>query len=99
MTNNSETTVDALPSQAYFVHYDESKPLASYFCDVEHDDQLNVLHHHVFCGPNNIPGAWCPNCDKPLLNILDLDTSDPRLELGTALPSSLPLLCCWTCNV
>jgi len=96
---NFKTDLEALPRQPYFVWFDDSAPLESYFCDVERDDMFNSSYRHVFCGPNEISGAWCPNCNKPLLKLLDLDTSDPRLELGSGTPLRLPLLYCWTCNI
>lgn len=54
---------------------------------------------HVFCGPHEIPGAWCPNCDKLLLRFLSLDTRDPRLGLQDKPFPFLHLLNCWTCNI
>jgi len=54
---------------------------------------------HTFCGEHSIPGAQCPNCRKPLLRMLTLDTADRRLGLqGLAVPR-LHLLFCWTCNL
>lgn len=56
-------------------------------------------HRHAFCGPHLIPGAHCPNCDKPLLRFLSLDTCDPRLGLQHCPFPALPLVYCWTCNI
>ena len=53
---------------------------------------------HQACGAHSIAGAHCPNCDKPLLLLLSLDTTDPRLELADFGVATLPLLCCWTCS-
>lgn len=54
---------------------------------------------HVFCGLPRVSDAWCPNCDKPMLCFLSLDTRDARLELGPVPFSTLSLVFCWTCNV
>jgi hypothetical protein len=54
---------------------------------------------HMFCGPQRLAGGECPNCRKPLLRFLDLDTTDPALQpLGT-ISLRLPLLFCWTCAI
>ncbi len=56
-------------------------------------------HRHVFCGSHATPGARCPNCDKPLLRLAQLDPGDARLgRLHTQAPS-LSLYFCWTCNI
>ncbi len=74
-----------IPRHGYYVEYGEHVDPGPY--------------RHYFCGENCIPGAHCPNCDKPLLLMLNLDTTDPRLEL-TGFPSRmLPLLYCWTCDI
>jgi hypothetical protein len=54
---------------------------------------------HIFCGEHHAASATCPNCAKPLLRFLSLDTSDERLGLGTLGVSRVPLYTCWTCNV
>jgi hypothetical protein len=54
---------------------------------------------HEFCGSNTIPGAQCPNCDKPLLKSASLSANDPALFLDPTRFSSLPLLYCWTCAI
>lgn len=54
---------------------------------------------HRFCGLPTTPGATCPNCDKPLLEFLSLDTRDERLGLANWSCTHLPLLFCWTCNL
>ena len=56
---------------------------------------------HVFCGPNTTDVSPCPNCQKPMLQMLRLDLTDPKLKpfavaFGMAL---LPLLWCWTCDI
>jgi hypothetical protein len=53
---------------------------------------------HEFCGAHSIPGAVCPHCAKPLLKLLALDATDPRLELRGAVVGRLPLLYCWSCQ-
>ena len=57
------------------------------------------MHTHEFCGPNAIPGAHCPNCDKPLLKLAKLSATDPVLELDPQRIPDLPLLYCWTCAI
>jgi hypothetical protein len=54
---------------------------------------------HDFCGPNEINGADCPNCSKPLLRILSLSASDLRLNLDCARTPTVHLLYCWTCSI
>lgn len=66
---------------------------------VQYADSQSGEYGHCFCGPNRVSGAWCPTCRKPLLRILSLDTSDPRLGLMDCGLSSLPLLYCWTCEI
>jgi len=76
--------VPALISQGYFVEF------------IHPQDEG---FQHVFCGPHEISDAWCPNCDKPLLRFLSLDTRDPRLRLQDKSFPLLHLLNCWTCKV
>lgn len=54
---------------------------------------------HQFCGEHSIPGADCPNCRKPLLRLLSLDTRDSRLMLGRQPFPFLHLFYCWTCEI
>lgn len=54
---------------------------------------------HVFCGTPVVSGADCPNCDRPLLQLLALDSADARLELAAWRHPWIPLLFCWRCNV
>ena len=56
---------------------------------------------HEFCGPNRIAEADCPNCAKPLLQLVRLNLDDPKLldlrnESGLG---QIPLLWCWTCEI
>jgi len=54
---------------------------------------------HVACGEHAIDGADCPNCNKPLLRMLSLDTMDERLGLQHLGVAFVHLLFCWTCNL
>ena len=54
---------------------------------------------HIFCGAHDIPGAGCPNCGRPLLQMMSLDASDERLQLAVLGVKRVPLLICWRCNV
>ncbi|MEO8132205.1 MAG: hypothetical protein ABJF23_03250 [Bryobacteraceae bacterium] len=54
---------------------------------------------HAFCGPNEIGGAGCPNCSKPLLRLLSLSSTDTRLNVDPAITPALHLLYCWTCSI
>jgi hypothetical protein len=73
----------AVPSRGYFLKLTENQ---------------NWPYKHLFCGEHTIPGAWCVNCNRPLLRFLTLDLSDPVLELGLA-GELLTLLYCWTCRL
>ena len=72
-------------------------PGTGYFIDYDSEDTSK--HTHLFCGSHNVPGAWCPNCDSPLLRTLAIDVSDPCLGLGRSSFLTLPLFYCWTCNI
>lgn len=72
-------------------------PAKGYYVDYGTPDEHGFKH--TFCGPNDTPGADCPNCKKPLYRMYHLDTADPRLEIGDAPFPFLPLLTCWRCNV
>jgi len=55
---------------------------------------------HTFCPGQTVAGADCPNCQKPLLCLLSLQTS--KLPLRTSLPQApvaIHLLYCWTCAI
>lgn len=77
----------------FFAHISQG-----YFFDFVADLPDNEFHHQ-FCGTHDIPGAICPNCEKPLLLFLMLDKHDTRLNLQDFPRDSLPLLWCWTCNI
>src|SRR5262245_13887496 len=65
---------------------------------VDYSQPFSAGSRHRFCGPNDVHGAACPNCKRPLLLFLHLDTSDDRLELAHW-GGPLPLLFCWKCQV
>jgi hypothetical protein len=71
-------------------------PPSGYF--VELTDTCTRTSGHVFCGRHSVPGAWCPNCDKPFLRFLRLDLSDPLIQLFRA-GEYVSLVYCWTCPV
>jgi hypothetical protein len=75
--------------QPYFVEYAVFAPT----------DVVEDLTSHIFCGPQSIAGADCPNCERPLLRFLTLHTEDSRLGLSGMKAGSLHLLYCWQCNV
>ncbi|MDQ2801010.1 MAG: hypothetical protein M3Y13_15360 [Armatimonadota bacterium] len=77
-----ENDFPADPAQGYFVDYARAADASPDF-------------DHVFCGPHEVDGAWCPNCRKPLLRFLALDTRDNRLRLPNSLGPMLSLLFCW----
>ena len=54
---------------------------------------------HFFCGTHNVKGAWCPNCNKPLLRLLLIDSNDEKLSFNFSNIKKLPLFYCWTCNI
>ena len=77
----------------------EFRPIKGYFVDFRSALHEQIPFNHVFCGPQDLSGAICPNCHKPLLRFLALDTADPSLELQECSASVVSLLFCWTCNV
>ena len=56
-------------------------------------------HSHIFCGSHSVEGAWCPNCQKPLLRFMALDTNDPKLGFKKTPFQWLSLFFCWTCEI
>jgi hypothetical protein len=54
---------------------------------------------HIFCGKHDLPGAVSPNTGRPLIQVLSLDLTDPRLELTHAPIQRLPLLMSFTCGI
>lgn len=84
----------------YFVDYSgETRWERPYYLDLDRDKALSAQYGHVFCGSHDVAGACCPNCDRPLLRFLALDTADPRLNLGEGQPPLLSLFYCWRCPV
>jgi hypothetical protein len=81
----NSVNVLSLPRQGYFVEYKSSDTIPS--------------PTHLFCGEHHVTGAWCPNCDKPLVRLLELSTEDQRLELSNWRHLAVPLFYCWTCNM
>src|SRR5258708_9570244 len=87
-------------SSAFFVDYGKAEEVDKpYYVDYARDVALSGEHGHRFCGPHDIDGAWCPNCDKALLRFLTLDTADLRLGLEYSPVRLIHLLFCWECNV
>jgi|GEM_PF-1311598 len=56
-------------------------------------------YKHYFCGPHDVPGAFCPNCMKPLLRLLAIDTRDERLGLTYCPFPIFSLFHCMTCEI
>ena len=54
---------------------------------------------HDFCGENDIAGASCPNCKRPLTRLLSLYAKDPALNLDQERLAVVHLLYCWTCSI
>ena len=77
----------------------EFQPAKGYIVDFRPAPHEQIPFTHVFCGPQELDGAICPNCHKPLLRFLALDTADPRLDMQECSVSVVSLLFCWTCNV
>jgi hypothetical protein len=90
----------ALQSQAHFIDYlPAGTGGREYYVDYARDVRLGSAFDHRFCGPHDVAGSQCPNCDRPLLRFLALDTRDSRLGLGQVPFSTLPLFYCWRCPV
>ena len=54
---------------------------------------------HVIGGSHDCAGGWCPNCDRPLMQLMALDLSDPALAAVVAPDPVLRLLFCHRCGV
>ena len=74
-------------------------PSQGYFVDYQVAPEGGTDFGHYFCGPQKVGGALCPNCHKPLLRFLALDTHDSRLKLQGCPSETLSLFFCWTCNI
>lgn len=83
----------------FLVSYGQIPSDASYAVDFQRDMDTGTRYKHSFCGPNDLPNAVCPNCTKPLLRFLSIDTHDTRLGLSDVANGQLSLYYCWTCNV
>jgi thiol-disulfide isomerase/thioredoxin len=77
-------SVSYSPKQGYWLRLVEKKSLS---------------FSHQLGGAHDIPGAGCPNCKKPLLQLLSLDPADERINLAACPLDRFPVLYCWTCNV
>lgn len=87
----------ARPSQAYAIPAtDVTEAVLFRFADYNADFAHSERYRHIFCGAQQGPVAYCPNCDRPLTQLLVLDTDDPRLQM-TEWDRNLPLLFCWRC--
>ncbi|MCP3933362.1 MAG: hypothetical protein GY705_30200 [Bacteroidetes bacterium] len=54
---------------------------------------------HYYGGEHSIEDAECPNCNKPLILHLTLDTSDTRLNISNKIFSKMPLVYCMRCSL
>jgi hypothetical protein len=87
----------AQPRQAYATpSADVTAAERFQFADYEADFQTSGRYRHIVGGAQSSPVAQCPNCERPLTQLLMLDTSDPRLQL-TDWKRDLRLLFCWRC--
>ena len=66
-------------------------------CAVDYGSSVPGPYRHVFCGSPSVEGAACPLCQRPLTQLLSLDTRDPLLQTSGAELGHLPLLFCWGC--
>lgn len=71
-----------------------SRTLEGYFLESATADSL-----HALCGPHRINGATSPNTGQPLLLLLSLDPTDPRLGIPRLKLNALHLLYSWTCGI
>ena len=69
-----------------------------YFLNFNQEIDSESKFRHEFCGQHSISGAYCPNCKKTLLRVLDIDFNDERLTFLSN-QKHINLLYCWTCNV
>jgi hypothetical protein len=80
----SDKSIPSLVSQGYIVEYANDE---------------SAEYRHIRFGEHAIPGAWCSNCDKPLMRIMEIDTQDPRLGMMEFPFSRLPLVYCYECSL
>lgn len=76
-----------------------SKPATGYFVEPVAAYPTDASYYHFFCGTQAIQGAWCANCNKPLLQLLTVDATDPRVDLADTHKLTIPLLYCWRCGI
>jgi hypothetical protein len=87
-----------IQERGYFVQYGATAPGSPrIYVDAARDLALSAQFEHQFCGPHEVAGTWCPNCERPLLRFLALDTRDSRLGLGEVPFATLSLFYCWPC--
>ena len=67
-------------------------------CSVDCGSRVPRPYAHEFCGTPSASGAFCPACERPLVQLLSLDARDPLLEAGGNEPGRIPLLFCWGCH-
>ena len=85
---------------AYLVEYQETEHQnPASFVNPCRDRETSTQFGHYFCGAHAIAGADCPNCQKPLLRFLTLETSDKRVGLSHLGERQIHCLFCWTCNI
>ncbi len=54
---------------------------------------------HWLGGRHSCEGAWCTNCELPLMLHLSIDCSDPSLSLSFMPCGELPLFYCMRCSL
>jgi hypothetical protein len=54
---------------------------------------------HLFAGEKLYDGGICPNCNKPLLLLLRINTRDEKVCISSDRLAEVPILFCWTCDV
>lgn len=59
----------------------------------------NEPSRHVFGGNHDCEGAWCTNCEMPLMLHLTLDCTDPALSLDFLPCERLFLFYCMRCSL
>jgi hypothetical protein len=75
-----------------------AQPVQGYAVDYRFADGEARKFAHAFCGAHDVRGAVCPGSSRPLLLLLTLDTSDPRLGLSGHQPELLRLFYTWNCD-
>ena len=78
------------------VHFVKSSPARG--CSVDYGSRVPGPYSHVFCGTPDVWSALCPSCERPLVQLLSLDTRDPLLSATDSGLGRLPLLFCWGCG-